>query len=148
MGFYQLVSMLPGRLGDRGARRLMALVWRNYFDPPSSAPPPERSWLDGVHSKPMLETRRARVEAEASRLNEIALTHGTQALVLFGSQDIYGPTVERLFALPRRQACGAGGNGILTVASEPRRVSCRAMRVLRLLKMRCRRLTEPRAYRG
>ena len=98
MGFYQLVSMLPGRLGDRGARRLMALVWRNYFDPPSSAPPPERPWLDGGHSKPMLETRRAAVEAEASRLNEIALTHGTQALVLFGSQDIYGPTVDRLFA--------------------------------------------------
>lgn len=148
MGFYQLVSMLPGRLGDCGARRLMALVWRNYFDPPSSALPPERSWLDGVHSKPMLGTRRAAVEAEAPRLNEIALAPGTQVLVLFGSQDIYGPTVERLFArYPGRQARGAGGRGILTVASDPQRVSCRAMRVLRWLKMRCRRLTEPRAYR-
>jgi hypothetical protein len=66
MGFYQLVSMLPGRLRDCGAYRLIALVWRNYFDPPSSAPPPERSWLDDIRSKPMLETRRATVEAEAS----------------------------------------------------------------------------------
>jgi hypothetical protein len=66
MGFYQLVSMLPGRLGDCRAHWLIALVWRNYFDPPSSAPPPERSWLDDIRSKPMLETRRATVEAEAS----------------------------------------------------------------------------------
>ena len=46
----------------------------------------------------MLETRRATVEAEASRSNEIALTHGTQVSVLFASQDIYGPTVGKLFA--------------------------------------------------
>ena len=44
----------------------MALVWRNYCDPPSSAPPPERSWLDDIRREPMLETRRATVEAEAS----------------------------------------------------------------------------------
>ena len=55
MGFYQLVSMLPGRLPDCGVHRLMALVWRNYFDPSSSAPPPERSWLDDIRSKPMLD---------------------------------------------------------------------------------------------
>ena len=66
MGFCQLVSMLPGRLGDCRAHWLIALVWRNYFDPPSSAPPSERSWLDDIRSKPMLETRRATVEAEAS----------------------------------------------------------------------------------
>jgi hypothetical protein len=66
MGFYQLVSMLPGSLGDCRAHRLMALVWQNYFDRPSSASPPERSWLDDIRSKPMLETRRATVEAEAS----------------------------------------------------------------------------------
>jgi hypothetical protein len=44
----------------------MALVWRNYCDPPSSAPPPERSWLDDIRREPTLETRRATVEAEAS----------------------------------------------------------------------------------
>ena len=65
-GFLPIVSMLPGRLGDCRAHRLMALVWRNYFDPSSSAPPPEGSWLDDIRSKPMLETRRATVEAEAS----------------------------------------------------------------------------------
>jgi hypothetical protein len=148
MGLYQLISMLPGRLGDRGARRLIALVWRNYVDPPSSAPPPEKSWLDGLRSKPMLETRRAAVEAGASRLNEIPLISGAQVLVLFVSQYIYRPTVERLFAPIRRQPRGAGERGTLTEASEPRRVSCRAMRVLRLSKLRCWRLEKPRADRG
>lgn len=100
MGLYQLVSRLPGRLGDYGARRLMAMVWRNYFDPPSSAAPPDRSWLDGVRSKPILKTRTAAIEAEAFLLNEIELDPDTQVLVLFGGEnkDIYGPTAERLFA--------------------------------------------------
>ena len=31
-------------------------------------------------------------------MNEIALAHGTQVLVLFTSQDVYGPTVDKLFA--------------------------------------------------
>jgi proline iminopeptidase len=98
MGLYQLVSMLPGGPGDIGARRLMALVWRNYFDPPSSAPPPGVSWLEGVRSEPMHGTRRAAIEAEASLLNGIALPSCTQILILFGSDDIYGATAERLFA--------------------------------------------------
>jgi hypothetical protein len=148
MWLYQSISMLPGRLGDRGAHRLIALVWRNHFDSPSNAPPPERSWLDGLRSKPMLETLRAAVEAEAFRLNEIPLVSGAQVLVLLGSQDIYGPTVEWLFAPILRQPRGAGERGILTGASEHRRVSCRAMRVLRLSKMRCWRSKEPRTDRG
>jgi proline iminopeptidase len=98
MGFYQLASMLSGGLGDRGARRLMALVWRNYFDPPSSAPPPDASWLEGVRSKPMYETRKAALEAEASLLEGIVPPSGTRILILFGSDDIYGATAERLFA--------------------------------------------------
>jgi hypothetical protein len=75
----------------------MALVWRNYFDPPSSAPPPDASWLEGVHSKPMHGTRRAALEAEASLLEGIASASGMQILILFGSEDIYGATAERLF---------------------------------------------------
>jgi proline iminopeptidase len=60
MGLYQLVSMLPGGLGDYGAGRMMALVWRNYFDPPSSVPPADESWLGGIRSKPMRETAKQR----------------------------------------------------------------------------------------
>jgi proline iminopeptidase len=97
MGLYQLASMLPGGLGDYGARRLMALVWSNYFDPPSSAPPPDASWLKGVHSKPMHRTCRAAIEAEASQLEGIDSPSGMQILILFGTDDIYGVTAERLF---------------------------------------------------
>jgi pimeloyl-ACP methyl ester carboxylesterase len=77
---------------------MMALVWRNYFDPPSSAPPPDESWLRGIRSKPMRETRKAVIEAEASRLEETELDPSTRVLVLFGKSDICGLTVERLFA--------------------------------------------------
>jgi proline iminopeptidase len=98
MGLYQLASMLPGGLGDYGAGRMMALVWRNYFDPPSSAPPADESWVRGIRSKPMRETRKAAIEAEASRLDEIGLDPSTRVLVLFGKRDIYGPTVEKFFA--------------------------------------------------
>jgi proline iminopeptidase len=76
----------------------MALVWRNYFDPPSSAPPPDACWLEGVRSKPMHETRKAALEAEASLLEGIAPPSGTRISILFGSEDIYGATAERLFA--------------------------------------------------
>ena len=77
---------------------MMALAWRNYFDLPSSAPPAYESWLGGIRSKPIRETRKAAIEAEASRLGEIELDTSTRVLVLFGKSDIYGSTVEQLFA--------------------------------------------------
>jgi pimeloyl-ACP methyl ester carboxylesterase len=46
----------------------------------------------------MRETRKAAIEAEASRLDETELDPSTRVLVLFGKSDIYGLTVERLFA--------------------------------------------------
>lgn len=98
MGFFQLISMLPGAAGDYGARRLMALVWRNYFDPPSSAPSPDEAWLDGIRTKPMLETRKA-IKAEASQLQqmETQLNPGTQ--VSYRTvQILRSPTTTRRFA--------------------------------------------------
>ena len=57
------------------------------------------------------------------------------ALVLFGSADIYGATKERFFARSQRQARGVGARGTHRVASRSWYVSCRAMRVLRLLSI-------------
>lgn len=96
LGLYQLVSMLPGFMGDAGARRLMAIVWRNYFDPPSSAPEPDAGWLAGVHATPIHSTRNAAIQASANELSDAP--PGMEVVVVFGEHDIYGPTTADLFA--------------------------------------------------
>lgn len=95
LGLWQLVSMLPGALGDAGARRLMAIVWRNYFRPPSSAPTPDADWLAGVRAKPIHSTRNAAVRAEADELSDPGTDR--EVVILFGEHDIYGSTAEPLF---------------------------------------------------
>jgi len=96
LGLYQLLSMFPG-VSDWGARKLMSLVWRNYFDPPSSAPLPDPDWLQGVRSAPIHMTRRAALDAESDRLRQEGMHPDPRVLVLFGAQDIYGPTARILF---------------------------------------------------
>ena len=96
LGLNQLAAMLPGRLGDRGARRMMVRVWRNYFQPPETAPLPAGSWLDGIKSRAIFRTRAAAVSAAATGIDGRALRPGTPVLILFGPADIYGPTTARL----------------------------------------------------
>lgn len=94
LGLYQLISMLPRALGDSGARRLMSLVWRNYFDPPSAAPPPDPAWLQGVRSRPMHATRGAALRANREDVAPVAAN--IRVAILFGAHDIYGEAVRRL----------------------------------------------------
>ncbi len=95
LGLDQVLALLPGATGDRAARRMMARVWRNYFDPPDSAPAPSQEWLAGVHSRPIFATRQAALAANASDLPGLATV---PVLILFGENDIYGRTTERLIA--------------------------------------------------
>jgi proline iminopeptidase len=95
LGLDQGLALLPGRPGDRAAGRMMARVWRNYFDPPESAPAPSPEWLAGVHSQPMFATRRAALSASASDLSWRATV---PVLITFGEHDIYGDTTGRLIA--------------------------------------------------
>ena len=81
--------------GDQAARRMMAGVWRNYFDPPESAPTPSREWLAGVHSRPIFATRQAALAAPARELLGLP---SVPVLIIFGENDIYGSTTERLVA--------------------------------------------------
>jgi proline iminopeptidase len=96
LGVYQVISMLPGAMGDAGARRLMARVWRNYFDPPSSAPEPDAEWLAGVHAEAIHSTRNAALHAGAHELTDAP--PGLAVAVVFGERDIYGSTTNDLFA--------------------------------------------------
>jgi proline iminopeptidase len=95
LGLDQVLAMLPGAAGDRSARRLMARVWQNYFDPPDAAPVPSREWLAGVHSRPIFATRHAALAADASELRGLP---SIPMLIIFGQSDIYGRTTERLVA--------------------------------------------------
>lgn len=95
LGLDQLLALLPGAAGDRAARRMIARVWRNYFDPPESAPTPSDEWLAGVHSRPIFATRRAVLAAPASELRGLP---SAPVLIIFGENDIYGRTTERLVA--------------------------------------------------
>jgi proline iminopeptidase len=95
LGLDQVVAMLPGAVGDHAARRMMARVWRNYFDPPQSAPPPSPEWLAGVHSRPIFATRSAILATKASDLHGLG---SVPVLIIFGESDIYGRTTERLIA--------------------------------------------------
>ena len=95
LGLDQVLALVPGSLGDRAARRMMARVWHNYFDPPESAPAPSEEWLAGVHSRPIFATRQAAVTANASDLPGLATV---PVLIIFGENDIYGRTSERLIA--------------------------------------------------
>lgn len=95
LGVDQLLAMLPGRVGDRSASRMMARVWRNYFDPPETAPAPSPEWLAGVRSRPVFETRRAALTADRG---ELRMLPPLPVLITFGQDDIYGRSTERLIA--------------------------------------------------
>ncbi len=95
LGLEQLLAMVPGAVGDRAARRMMARVWRNYFDPPSTAPAPAAEWLAGIHSRAIFATRKAAVEADSSALLGV---DSRRVLIVFGESDIYGDTTGRLIA--------------------------------------------------
>jgi proline iminopeptidase len=95
LGLDQVLAMLPGAVGDRAARRMMARVWRNYFDPPRSAPAPSQEWLAGVYARPIFATRSAALAADANDLHGLG---SVPVLIIFGESDIYGHTIERLVA--------------------------------------------------
>jgi proline iminopeptidase len=110
LGLDQALALLPGGLGDRAARRMMARVWRHYFDPPSAAPRPSPTWLAGIHSRPVFATRQAIVAADAGRLHPVPPT--LPVLIIFGEQDIYGETTTRLIRrVPHARAVTLAGAG-------------------------------------
>lgn len=98
LGLDQLIAMLPGAAGDRGARRMMARVWRNYFESPRDAPAPSPEWLAGVHSRPIFATRRSAIEADAAELQGTEVDSAAEVLIIFGEHDIYGDTTELLLS--------------------------------------------------
>jgi pimeloyl-ACP methyl ester carboxylesterase len=90
MGGWSLLSLLPGKLGDRGLQGALAQVWRNYFPDPAKAPPADPRWLAGIGRTAMHQTRQAILQEDPMLLQEGASTTVFPVLVLFGEKDIYG----------------------------------------------------------
>jgi pimeloyl-ACP methyl ester carboxylesterase len=90
MGGWSLLSLLPGKLGDRGLQGTLAQVWRNYFPDPAKAPPADPRWLASICRTPMYKTRQAILQEDPMLLRKGASTMAFPVLVLFGEKDIYG----------------------------------------------------------
>jgi proline iminopeptidase len=90
MGGWSLLSLLPGKLGDRGLQGTLAQVWRNYFPDPAKAPPADPRWLASIGRTAMYKTRQAILQEDPMLLRKGASTMAFPVLVLFGEKDIYG----------------------------------------------------------
>jgi len=92
LGFWAAASRLPGRAGDGAGRRMLTRVWRNYFPDPASAPAPDPAWLRGAHSSAAIKTVVAVRRANSSRLDGLGSRLAAPVLVVYGDDDIYGPS--------------------------------------------------------
>jgi proline iminopeptidase len=90
MGGWSLLSLLPGKLGDRGLQGTLAQVWRNYFPNPAKAPAADPRWLAGIGRTAMYQTRQAILQEDSMLLREGTSATAFPVLVLFGEKDIYG----------------------------------------------------------
>ena len=75
---------------------MLARVWRNYFPDPAAAPPPDTAWLSGAHSCVAIKTVAAVRLASASRLDGLGSRLDAPVLVVYGDDDIYGPSPEHV----------------------------------------------------
>jgi proline iminopeptidase len=96
MGLLSGFSRVPGPVGNAAGRRLLARVWRNYFAEPQQAPQPSATWLNGASTRMALRT-----VADVRRLPEDVLcprAEGSQVpvLVVYGDDDIYGASTEKV----------------------------------------------------
>lgn len=98
LGFWAAASRLPGRAGDAAGRHMLARVWRNYFPDPAAAPPPDAAWLSGARSSVAIKTLAAVRRASASRLDGLGSRLAAPVLVVYGDDDIYGPSPEHVLA--------------------------------------------------
>jgi pimeloyl-ACP methyl ester carboxylesterase len=118
LGLDQALALLPGGLGDQAARRMMARVWRHYFDPPGAAPAPSPTWLSGIHSRAIWATREAIIAADAKRLRPVPPS--VPVLIIYGEQDIYGETTTRLIGrVPHARAVTLAGAGHIPWLQSP-----------------------------
>ena len=93
--------------GDPAARRLSRLVWTAWFAEPSQAPRPDKEWLAGARSRPMVAARHAFRAANTPSLPPV-LPAPWPVLVLYGEHGLYGDAA-------RQTVCDrfAGGRHVL-----------------------------------
>lgn len=117
--WYLALGLRRGRLRDLGARATVMLAWRNYFDPPSSAPRAPDRWIFGIRAEAMVGTRSSAVHAPFDALEaphvEIPI------FILYGKHDVYGATVTKVLGrYPLAQAVTLDRSGHLPWLQAPR----------------------------
>jgi len=119
MGLHSLQGMLPGSLGDAGSQKVMATVWKNYFEKPDTAPAADKTWLLGVKSHAMHQTRNSVVKLDA--LPQIS--SNISVLILYGEpgRDIYGEMLPKRVVdrFPAAQTHFVQGSGHLLWIDQP-----------------------------
>lgn len=97
LGWWSLIGMIPGRIGDNGIRNLFCRIWKNYFSNPDEAPEPDQNWLAGIRGGPIHKTRNDAVRRSELELNDLAgRLSQIPILILYGDNDIYGESKEIL----------------------------------------------------
>jgi proline iminopeptidase len=96
LGAWSLAG-LAGPWADTTARRIAAVVWRSWFSDPSLAVPLDERWFEGVRA------RAGRLQDKALRAAGRDLPGRWETvfpmLVLYGDDDVYGPSAQDVVRL-------------------------------------------------
>ena len=85
----------PGRVGRWAARQMIAIAWRDFFDP-FPPPPLGKAFLEGISAKAFSRTRHAALRADASRLDGAILPEPDRVAILFGERDFLTTLADRV----------------------------------------------------
>jgi proline iminopeptidase len=94
MGFWSLLIRMP-LISNYAAKSLFAMVMKNYYFHPSSAPDPSVSFLDGVSASTLLSSKQAFLEGVSKPIS--IQWDRFPTLCLFGENDIYGKEMTSSF---------------------------------------------------
>jgi len=92
LGMYSGIGKLQGKLGDLASRKMMNIVMENYQKDFGLVEDTDANWLNGIHSKTILETRSSIVRSNKIIQNNIK----TPVKLIYGEFDIYNDEYESI----------------------------------------------------
>ncbi len=91
MRAFHLASLLPGRIGDEGTRRLYRQAWRNFFLGAGLPAPDDLGWIQATRGKVVRGARASIRAADPALLEGLGpLAESIPVLILYGRHDIFG----------------------------------------------------------
>jgi len=93
LGMFSGIGQLKGKLGDLASRKMMNIVMQNYHKDFDFIDDTDTNWLNGIHSKTILETRSSIVRSNRIIQNNI----NTPVKIIYGELDIYNDKYEGIY---------------------------------------------------